>query len=147
MFILLGCSSSKETKEGNGNDKGSGERIQDDPKKAVPKVSIREEGWEKESSAPFQVEKVGLKEEQLQLQVRYSGGCEEHSFELVTRKEYSKSQPPVLNLVLLHDNNGDACRSVITDSLAYDISALQHPDSDELLLQLEDYDRSIRYEY
>jgi hypothetical protein len=55
------------------------------------------------------------------LNVSYSGGCEEQSFELRGAELIMKSLPPKRSLVLVRDDKGDACREWITKDLKFDL--------------------------
>ena len=54
----------------------------------------------------------------------YSGGCNEHFFEVSWDERYLKSLPPQVNVQLTHVNNDDACRARIEKELAIDLRKL-----------------------
>lgn len=58
------------------------------------------------------------------VKVAYSGGCNEHSFEVSWDERYMKSLPPQVNLSMTHVNNDDACRARIEKELAIDLRKL-----------------------
>lgn len=143
LFLVLSvsCSSTKEANEGEEEKEGAEEQ------EAAPKVRILDDEELPEGSDPFSYKELEMDGDILRLIVSYSGGCEEHRFELFSKGHYSKSAPPSVDLHLFHDANGDACRSVIEDTLRFDVSLLKHEDSDKLLLDLNEYDRSVEYAY
>ena len=60
----------------------------------------------------------------LMVKVAYSGGCNEHFFEVSWDERFMKSMPPQANLRLTHVNNDDACRARIEKELAIDLRKL-----------------------
>lgn len=150
MFFVIACSSqkgtSREKDEGKESQASEGEP-DEQTKKELRSVKVMEKSWNPEDPDSFRYKKVARKGDRLTLLVRYSGGCKPHAFELRTKKQYSKSMPPSIRLFLHHDANGDACRSVLTDTLRYDLKKLQHPKSDTLLLHLKQRERPIQYAY
>jgi hypothetical protein len=58
------------------------------------------------------------------VKVAYSGGCNEHLFEVSWDERYLKSLPPQVNLSMTHVNNDDACRARIEKELAIDLRKL-----------------------
>ncbi len=58
------------------------------------------------------------------VKVAYSGGCNEHFFEVSWDERYMKSLPPQVNVRLTHVNNDDACRARIEKELAIDLRKL-----------------------
>jgi hypothetical protein len=58
------------------------------------------------------------------VKVAYSGGCNEHFFEVSWDGNYMKSLPPQVNVTLTHVNNDDACRERIEKEVAIDLRKL-----------------------
>jgi len=58
------------------------------------------------------------------VKVAYSGGCNEHKFEVSWDERYMKSLPPQVNLSMTHVNNEDACRTRIEREFAIDLRKL-----------------------
>lgn len=83
----------------------------------------------------------------LKLTVAYSGGCEDQVFDLVGNEMIIKSFPPKRNMTLVRDSKGDACREYITKELLFDLTELsyQKKNGSEIILQLNGYDKEIRY--
>jgi len=94
----------------------------------------------------YNLDSTSLKEDILTIYVSYSGGCKEHSFELVTNGRYAESNPPQLIIFLKHDNNGDACRQLKTAALDFDVSSLKHPSAKSIKLNLNNQ-HIIPYNY
>jgi hypothetical protein len=77
----------------------------------------------------------------LHLIISYSGGCKEHEFNIYTSGHYIKTLPPKMNIWLVNEQNEDACRQLITDTLAFDLSGLIMKDYDKILFILNDDSR------
>jgi len=60
----------------------------------------------------------------LSIDVSYSGGCKKHDFTLYGSESLLKIYPPIINLQLHHDNNDDACRQYIQETLIFDLSSM-----------------------
>jgi hypothetical protein len=142
ILVLSACSSSQETTdpEGKSQDEKSEQR-EKLRRKEIVQVEKRE--WEGRSSDPFEFESVELEEEELlRIALRYSGGCEEHGFRILAAPGREKSDPPQRHIFMEHDANGDACRSVIRDTLSFGLRNLDPP----VILHLEGYDEPLRYD-
>ncbi len=61
----------------------------------------------------------------LTLDVEYSGGCEDHEFDLVAWGGWLESFPIQVNVLLAHESHGDACDALITQGLRFDLSPLE----------------------
>lgn len=101
----------------------------------------------KEDQDPFNISATKIEGDILTIIVSYSGGCEDHVFDLYTNKKYMKSMPPQLNLILEHDGNGDACRAMISQDLKFDISEIKTAMSPNLRLNITNYRTPLLYEY
>lgn len=75
-------------------------------------------------SAEFEVVGHELDGALLRLDVRYSGGCEEHDFRVCWGGILSPSDPPQIPIEVNHYNHGDSCEALITESLYIDLSEL-----------------------
>lgn len=141
ILLLSACNSLQETADPEGKRKDERfERSEELRRKEIVQVEKRE--WEGRSSDPFEFESVELEDgEVLRIALRYSGGCEEHGFRILAAPGREKSDPPQRHIFLEHDANGDACRSVIRDTLSFGLRNLDPP----LILHLEGYDEPIRY--
>lgn len=67
------------------------------------------------------INKMKIEEGILFLNVSYSGGCEDQTFELIGSEMIMKSMPPKRSLTLLRDDKGDQCREWITKDLQFDL--------------------------
>ena len=75
-------------------------------------------------SDPFKIEKVERKEDTLAIVVSYTGGCKDHSFDVIWNGQVVLSYPLVVNLILVHHANGDPCEARITETLKIDLKEM-----------------------
>ncbi len=95
------------------------------------------------TSAMYGVDSMMVKGEVLSVFVTYSGGCKEHSWELVSDGMFEKSLPPQITVCLKHTNNGDVCRELKTEEVKFIISKLKNPASKTVVVKLGE--KSVRY--
>jgi hypothetical protein len=88
------------------------------------------------ASAPVTIDSLKVSGQQLIVTVSYSGGCENHSFDLYFDGMYAKSLPAQATLQLYHRNNGDACRSLISEELRFDLSSMKPPGGKSIILKV-----------
>lgn len=134
LALIIACKSKKIV----GN--GEGQKIKSD--KITMKATI---GEIPEKSDAISIEKVTIKGNEMILDVSYSGGCKDHTFDLIGSQMIAKSLPPIRAVKLVHHANEDNCRAMIMKTLVFDISALayQQKDGDEIFLTINDE----RYKY
>lgn len=68
------------------------------------------------------INKMKIEEGILFLNVSFSGGCENQTFELIGNEMIMKSMPPKRTLSLVRDDKGDNCREWITEDLKFDLN-------------------------
>jgi len=62
----------------------------------------------------------------LSIIVSYAGGCKKHDFILATVPLFTTTaESHQVDLVLSHENNGDACKKIVTESLYFDLFPLK----------------------
>lgn len=128
-LIFIGCGNTDKIPKGEGS---TGE------KNAIM-VTDREPY---QNSASTNILNVTLEGDLLALDVSYSGGCEEHSFELLGNPYLMKSFPPKRGVQLYHNSNGDSCRELIEETLLFNISILGVPNG-EVHLMLDGWDGGV----
>jgi len=101
------------------------------------------------TSDPVIINEVKIKGNQITLVVQYSGGCADHNFQLIGSEFLSKSLPPIRQVVLVHQSNGDLCKMLKTDTLCFGISDLAYnkESGGEVLFNLNGWNESIHYVY
>ena len=80
----------------------------------------------------------------LSINVQYSGGCEDHDFDLYFNGALKKSLPPQATLCLTHNSNGDICKALIQDTLEFNISELKQ-NNDSVIININDNKEQIEY--
>lgn len=97
--------------------------------------------------AHYDIEQAELSGNQLYITIAYSGGCKEHELNLYHNKMLSKSMPPILNIYLTHENNGDECEQYITKEIIFDVSTLEKdfPELKQIKLQLSNFGNTLMY--
>lgn len=96
----------------------------------------------------FSIQNVSLTSNLLQIEVTYDGGCNPHEFVLYSDYKIANSNPPILQFTLLHNANGDACKSLITETLVFNIKpaeALHQPGSIPLNIHINDINTGIKW--
>lgn len=84
----------------------------------------------------FSVLKWMAKGDVLEVIVRYSGGCEEHEFNAYFSGSWMKSLPAKAVIELEHLNpKNDACRSLIKDTLMFNLQPIQYPGGKEVVVK------------
>ncbi len=81
------------------------------------------------------------------LDVSYSGGCEEHEFQLETKGDFTATYPPEVDITLKHNSNGDRCRGVMDKKLWFDLSPLKYDGTNRIILVLTNTDTTLDYNY
>ncbi|MCR9173498.1 MAG: hypothetical protein NXI10_13435 [bacterium] len=97
----------------------------------------------------YTIKSVALEGTLLFMTVEYSGGCARHTFEFVGSPAVSKSLPPQRGVMLIHDNGGDQCESIVSRDIEIDISELAYKQESgsEIILNLEGYDEPLKFVY
>lgn len=86
----------------------------------------------------YEVNEIEVFGDELQINVAYGGGCEDHEFKLINVVSPIDGGGQQMDVLYLsHNANNDLCEALIIEQLCYDISPLldggllyfQHPDS------------------
>lgn len=91
------------------------------------------------------VDSIAIKADILSIYINYSGGCKEHTFDLLSNGMYAKSLPVQLALCLKHNGNSDNCRELITKELKFNVSPCKYSGKNTVVLKLKD--KKITYNY
>ncbi|MES2765278.1 MAG: META domain-containing protein [Bacteroidota bacterium] len=75
---------------------------------------------------PFEILNVKkIDETHISITVQYSGGCEEHEFNLFADENIQPGNATdFVQMMLTHNSNGDMCEALITKELTFDVSPL-----------------------
>ena len=115
----------------------------------VPKLLVNMDYQQPKDMPAVTIKSAAVKGDYLTVNVEYSGGCELHNFDLITRGMYMKSLPPQLPIMLNHENNGDACRELKSEKLVFDITEARYgnDESGEVHLRLDGWEEKLIYKY
>jgi hypothetical protein len=140
-FILVGCGTQKEIESVD----ETAINVDSKPEKEIIIATL---GEPKRSDA-ITINSARIEGNLMYLIVEYSGGCQEHAFELTGSFAVAKSIPPQRGIQLYHNANGDNCRALITDTLIANIEALAAAPTkgSEIFLNLEGYGKQLKYIY
>lgn len=96
----------------------------------------------------FEANKVRINGDTLFIDTEYSGGCKEHVFTARHNGNYMKSMPPQLNLFVDHQGNGDGCRELIRETIAFDLKNCRVGKTGTLILLINaDRSKKVTYTY
>lgn len=84
---------------------------------------------------PLEILDARIAGDDLIAQLRFTGGCAEHSFELLHSGIFRESLPVQTDLLLAHDAEGERCTLLVLQDVALDLSPLRK-------VYLEQYGRS-----
>ncbi len=85
-----------------------------------------------ESQLNFVIRKTSWTGNDLEVDVKYGGGCKVHEFKLI----YVKPDPDTLKLYLLHLTTDDLCKAFVLNDLKFDLSTITKLVSKEQILTL-----------
>jgi hypothetical protein len=71
----------------------------------------------------FRITNAFIWEDVLHISVRYGGGCKKHDFQLVWDGSLIKTNPTKIPLFLIHNNNGDNCKAIVSQDLQFSLSS------------------------
>lgn len=147
FFALISCKQSKKAVSVNENI--TTDEMNSSAKDSIKFIRTDNSFTPPAENDPFNIVSVNLSGDILEIEVSYSGGCEQHNFDLVFNGAYKKSLPAKADLYLLHDNNNDQCRSIVEKKLFFNILSLRFPPNKagELHLYLNGWSTMIKYSY
>ncbi len=93
----------------------------------------------------FRIDSVYTDDNALIYHIQYGGGCKTHEFQLFSTKGIYKSNPPQADVFLSHENNGDTCEALISDTLVFDLTPLRGRGYERLGLRIFDYEKEEPY--
>lgn len=111
--------------------------------------SLRNPSLEREpvGHSGFGMEPVGFEQDKLLITVTYGGGCRSHKFQLNWDGAILKSNPPQVVLELSHNNNGDTCMALLSETLQFDLSTLEGFPIGDVIVRLQSLGRTFELPY
>ena len=97
-------------------------------------------------SDEFQLLSAVIEGHCLKIVVRYGGGCEEVTFQLIDAAVVMESFPIQRNIRLSLEDN-DPCEALITQELLFDLTPLQVDGNSKVVLNLHGSQESLTYQY
>ena len=74
---------------------------------------------------PYVANSAAVDGQGLTVEVSYAGGCRRHVFTLVISESFMESDPVQLAAELVHEANGDACETWVTESRVFDLDLVR----------------------
>ncbi|MBX7093970.1 MAG: hypothetical protein K1X56_04560 [Flavobacteriales bacterium] len=145
LVIALGMTACKSHKKNSGDTKSISGMTND----SIPSIKVDPNLEITADHDPFTIDTVTLSGDILSITVSYSGGCKEHQFDLAFNGMYKKSMPVQAAIFLLHENNGDACRALLTKTYRFNIKSIRNPANGPgtVILTLQGWKERITYTY
>lgn len=138
--VLLSCGTSKNATKNEHSDSTI------KPKETMITATI---GEFNKTSDPMTISSVKIEGNLMLIEVTYSGGCGEHTFQMIGSSMIAKSLPPIRSIQLTHKANKDECRKMIIQTIKVDISALAYKkeSGNDIYLTLEGWNEKIKYTF
>ena len=126
----------------------------DDNNSYQKSIILDDDLFQNASRDPYEIINIGLEVDILEINVSYSGGCEEHEFSLFGSSSFKESSPVQMEVVLSHNDNNDPCDGICAEELAFDLSPLKEKwqeayqqNSGTIIIWLEGVEEPISYEF
>ena len=140
LFLAASCASEKQLI--------SESKIQKESVTITPKkIILAKIGRSATISNPIQIMSVKLSANLLTLDIKYTGGCIEHDFQMIGSASIAKSMPPIRFIELIDTTTNDDCKKVTFETITIDISDLSIKKSkgSEIYLTLAGWPEKIKY--
>ncbi len=100
-------------------------------------------------SDPITVDAVEIRRNIMYIDVTYTGGCEDHDFQVIGSDATAKSFPAIRSVQLIHKANGDTCKEIKKVKLEVYIEELaeQKVAGSQIYLVVEGWKDRILYEF
>lgn len=100
-------------------------------------------------SDPVTISDIRVQGNKMLIDVSYSGGCKDHSFQLTGSSMIAKSLPPIRHIQLVHESNDDMCKKMVMQTLEVDIKALayQQQSGSKIFLTIDGWKDRIEYTF
>lgn len=73
---------------------------------------------------PYELKDISYEDGIIKITVSYGGGCKPHYFTVTWNEAVKSSYPPIIDLIITHNANGDMCEAYITETLEIDTELL-----------------------
>lgn len=99
-----------------------------------------------EQKKTYHIDTAFILQNQLIIQVNYTGGCEKQNFSLYSKGDLTKSIPPLATFYLRSDFKSDKCNKEVKHLLKFDISPFKQRYDKTLRINLVGYLHELNYE-
>lgn len=101
------------------------------------------------ASDPITIDTIEIRRNIMYIDVTYSGGCEEHDFQVIGSNVTAKSMPAIRSVQLIHKANGDSCKALKKVKLEVYIEELaeQQVAGSKIYLTVEGWKGKLLYEF
>lgn len=89
-----------------------------------PYVDLYFDNYDSLARDPVYIHEVFVDGNCLQIELSYSGGCEEHTIDLALMHPWIDGSSSIPTFEIKHDANGDLCEAYFTRELRYDLTPL-----------------------
>lgn len=143
-ILLLACGTSKDVTE-------TEVEVSEEtaPTKPQRNAQVASSLGEFEETDPLNIDSLYVQGNKLFIYVNYSGGCREHQFKVIGSPVVMKSLPPKRSIQLVHDNEDDACESIVNRVLEVDLKnlAFDPQPGSTIVLMLQGWEEGISYTF
>ena len=117
-------------------------------------IILDDDLFQNASRDQYKIINIGIEVDILEINVSYSGGCEEHEFSLFGSSSFKESLPVQIEVVLSHNDNDDPCDGIYAEEIAFDLSPLKEKwqkayqqNSGTIIIWLEGVEEPLSYEF
>jgi len=94
----------------------------------------------------FEIIAASISDNNLNITLFYGGGCGKIYYDLVTGNDYLETIPIQKNIRLAFDDK-DNCEAGIELELSFDLTQIQVSNTDRIILNLDNWEDQIEYNY
>ena len=138
--VLLSCGTRKNVTK---------DEQSDSTEKPKETMIIATLGEFSKTSDPITISSVQVDGNFMTIEVTYSGGCGDHSFQMIGSSMIAKLLPPIRAIQLVHNANKDECKKMMIQTIKVDLSALAYKkeSGSEIYLTLEGWKEKVKYTF
>jgi hypothetical protein len=100
----------------------------------APYVDLYFDNYDSLARDPVYINDVFMDGNCLQIELSYSGGCEDHTIDLALMHPWIDGSTSIPTFEIKHNANGDMCEAYFTKDLRYDLTPLIIDGVDEIVL-------------
>ena len=119
-----------------------------------PKVILLEDLSDVDTGDAYEIYSAAMDGNILELCIEFSGGCENHVFEMFAEEMFAESYPVQTWAKIRHDDSGDSCEALVHDCINFDLEPLESAYIDyyqssegTIIIHLEGFEDPIEYTF